>query len=542
MFTECSLNVPGRVDLEVPPEPPQMYGMYNIKGSGMFGPTVPYPEMREYRKTAVKVRQTNSELHSLRCDFEYKVEVGKMLQNETAFYYPHNVDFRGRAYTMHPHLNHLGADVSRGLLQFADPVPLGESGFYWLMVHLANKYANGVDKYPMQGRFDFSEKHLPDIIDSAENPVHGRQFWKEAEDPFQFLAACREVRDALLAPQLTAFGSRLPVHQDGSCNGLQHYAALGRDAQGGRAVNLVPGDSPADVYTGIADIVRKRVARDAEGLGDVTPQVQEFAQAVLPHVDRKLVKQTVMTSVYGVTFVGARQQIQARLKERNALAEEMRYRAACYAARSTLQGLDEMFTNAREVMDWLGEAASIVATTGDSVRWRTPLGLPVLQPYRRRGRKIVKTILQNFIVEYENDTLPVRLHFADPGVYFTDPGMCFTNPGTCFTDPGMYVLHQSRYVFHRSRYSFHRSRHVFYRSRYVFHRSRCVCISGGEAEAEERVPAQLRPLHRLLAHDAYRARVQAAGPGLRRRPRLLLDARRDGAHHERGAKGSPALV
>ena len=22
----------------------------------------------------------------------------------------------------------------------------------------------------------------------------------------------------------------LPVHQDGSCNGLQHYAALGRDA------------------------------------------------------------------------------------------------------------------------------------------------------------------------------------------------------------------------------------------------------------------------------------------------------------------------
>lgn len=29
-----------------------------------------------------------------------------------------------------------------------------------------------------------------------------------------------------------------------------------------------------------------------------------------------MVKQTVMTSVYGVTFVGARKQIQARLKER----------------------------------------------------------------------------------------------------------------------------------------------------------------------------------------------------------------------------------
>lgn len=29
-----------------------------------------------------------------------------------------------------------------------------------------------------------------------------------------------------------------------------------------------------------------------------------------------MVKQTVMTSVYGVTYVGARKQIQARLKER----------------------------------------------------------------------------------------------------------------------------------------------------------------------------------------------------------------------------------
>ena len=33
-------------------------------------------------------------------------------------------------------------------------------------------------------------------------------------------------------------------------------------------------------------------------------------------VDRKLVKQTVMTSVYGVTFIGARLQIASRLEER----------------------------------------------------------------------------------------------------------------------------------------------------------------------------------------------------------------------------------
>lgn len=35
---------------------------------------------------------------------------------EPRFYFPHNVDFRGRAYPMHPHLNHL----VRGL-----PLPAG---------------------------------------------------------------------------------------------------------------------------------------------------------------------------------------------------------------------------------------------------------------------------------------------------------------------------------------------------------------------------------------------------------------------------------
>ncbi len=52
-------------------------------------------------------------------------------------YFPHNLDFRGRAYPMHPHLNHLGGDVNRGLLQFADAKPLGPSGLKWLKVSVS---------------------------------------------------------------------------------------------------------------------------------------------------------------------------------------------------------------------------------------------------------------------------------------------------------------------------------------------------------------------------------------------------------------------
>lgn len=43
-----------------------------------------------------------------------------------------------------------------------------------------------------------------------------------------------------------------PPAQDGSCNGLQHYAALGRDSMGATSVNLSPSDLPQDVYSEVA--------------------------------------------------------------------------------------------------------------------------------------------------------------------------------------------------------------------------------------------------------------------------------------------------
>lgn len=47
-----------------------------------------------------------------------------------------------------------------------------------------------------------------------------------------------------------------------------------------------------------------------------------------------MVKQTVMTSVYGVTYIGARDQIKRRLKERSAIADEAElFHASCYAAK-----------------------------------------------------------------------------------------------------------------------------------------------------------------------------------------------------------------
>ncbi|XP_004491958.1 DNA-directed RNA polymerase 2, chloroplastic/mitochondrial isoform X2 [Cicer arietinum] len=365
-------------------------------------------EKTKWKWKLKSAKKENRERYSQRCDIELKLAVARKMKDEESFYYPHNLDFRGRAYPMHPHLNHLGSDVCRGILEFADGRPLGKSGLYWLKIHLANLYAGGVDKLSSEGRIAFVENHLDDIFDSAEKPMEGRQWWLNAEDPFQCLAACITLTEALRSSAPEEFMSHIPVHQDGSCNGLQHYAALGRDKLGAAAVNLVAGEKPADVYSGIAARVFEIMRRDAQKDPTVFSDARH-ARALVNQVDRKLVKQTVMTSVYGVTYIGAREQIKRRLKERNTILDDSElFGASCYAAKVTLTALEEMFQGARSIMNWLGDCAKVIASENQPVRWTTPLGLPVVQPYRKLGRHIVKTSLQMLTLQRETDKVMVK--------------------------------------------------------------------------------------------------------------------------------------
>ncbi|CAN4121991.1 unnamed protein product [Withania somnifera] len=365
-------------------------------------------EIKKWKWKVKAVKKENCERHSQRCDIELKLAVARKMKDEEGFYYPHNLDFRGRAYPMHPYLNHLGSDLCRGILEFSEGRPLGESGLRWLKIHLANVYGGGVDKLSYEGRAAFSENHLEDIFDSADRPLEGKRWWLGAEDPFQCLATCINISEALRSPSPETTISHMPIHQDGSCNGLQHYAALGRDKLGAAAVNLVAGDKPADVYSGIAARVLDIMKRDADKDPATDPNVMH-ARLLINQVDRKLVKQTVMTSVYGVTYIGARDQIKRRLKERGAIENDNElFAAACYAAKTTLTALGEMFEAARSIMSWLGDCAKIIATENHPVRWTTPLGLPVVQPYRKLGRHLIKTSLQILTLQRETDKVMVK--------------------------------------------------------------------------------------------------------------------------------------
>ena len=152
-----------------------------------------------------------------------------------------------------------------------------------------------------------------------------------------------ELRAALNSSDPLEFESSLPVHQDGTCNGLQHYAALGGDAQGARQVNLSVTDRPSDVYTFVAEMVEKQIELDIA-------KDQKYAKMLSGKISRKVVKQTVrssvlhkslcltliiqvMTTVYGVTFIGARDQIEKQLKDGKEIPEEECWLAASYLAK-----------------------------------------------------------------------------------------------------------------------------------------------------------------------------------------------------------------
>ncbi len=118
-------------------------------------------------------------------------------------------------------------------------------------------------KNSLAERLAYAESIMPEILDSAANPLNGRLWWQKSEEKWQTLACCIEISNALAHPKGPAeYVSYYPVHQDGSCNGLQHYAALGRDKEGGMSVNLQPAEKPQDVYSAVLELVERERAKE----------------------------------------------------------------------------------------------------------------------------------------------------------------------------------------------------------------------------------------------------------------------------------------
>ena len=332
----------------------------------------------EWKIATREVHEYNARLKSKRLALMTKIRLADEVRDEDAIYFPHSLDFRGRMYSMTAELQPQSDDIAKSLIQFADAKRLGETGGYWLAVHIANLF--GIDKVSFDERVAWVVAHSNELIESAFNPLDGARFWCEADDPWCALAACFEWTGFQLEGD--DYLSQLPIAMDGSCSGIQHFSAMLRDATGGAAVNLTQQDSPSDIYTEVLNVAKDLLVENGEPLAKVWWSA----------IDRKIVKRPCMTFAYSVTSIGIRDQIASEMRKKSDgqyLAGHENWQAAAFLAPIVEQAIRQVVDRAAEAMDWLKEISSAMSKDNIPTSWVTPLGFPVVQPYRKRKGQTV---------------------------------------------------------------------------------------------------------------------------------------------------------
>lgn len=331
----------------------------------------------DWKRRAATIHQENARLFAARLRTQQSLWIAGKFVDEAAIWFPHSLDFRGRVYPMpatavHPQSD----DGGKALLEFAHGLPLGKSGAYWLAVHIANLF--GVDKVSFKERVEWTYAHSEQLIDSALAPLDGERFWVSADHPWMALAAIFEFAAYLTEGE--GYVSHLPIPLDGSNSGLQHFSALLRDPVGAAAVNLIPSETPHDVYQAVSDVAEQKLASDPR------PEARVWRG----RMSRKLAKRPTMTYVYSATRYGMQDMVLQTLNELDASEPEPylegadNYEAAQFLSYVLFEAVGEVVAAATKAMDWLRQVAAVTSSVGVPLRWTAPDNFPVVQDYRKQ--------------------------------------------------------------------------------------------------------------------------------------------------------------
>lgn len=378
------------------------------------------------------VNQKIANLKSQRVNYEMTAKIASAFDRYgDPFYYPQTLDFRGRVYPAVSILSFHGEDLVRALLCFWEARRLGKNGFNWLKYQLANLFSKNF--MSMEDLIKFVEANKSNIKKSAEMPLGGERWWTKADTPWQSLALCIEINKIWnYKGKIEDYPCRIPIHMDGTCNGLQHYAALGANIEAARSVNLLPSERKNDVYLTVLGLVKQRVENDCRS---PESEILSLAQEVKRLLSRKVVKQTVMTTVYGVTLFGAYRQIMNRLDDMfnadKSLSVLSHNRASLllYLSRQVLNAVADLFSEAKVIQSFLKQNAyrciaafdkrflkhsNDVDFLGNNHRkpmmWTSLSGFPVIQNYHTKEIKELRTALQSITLRRttQKSTINIR--------------------------------------------------------------------------------------------------------------------------------------
>lgn len=391
-------KIPPTENLPLPPKP------HNISDKAKFKEWLSKNKdtWTDWKHKASKIHEFNARIVSKRIQFKKIIELAKQFEQENEIFFPHQLDFRGRAYPIPMFLNPQGVEHARALLMFSKGERMGNNpnSSKWLSIHGANQY--GEDKTSLEERVQWVNDNEEFILESGRDPLT-HDFWRSADKPFSFLAFCFEwVSYKENGPNHI---TQIPVSVDGTCNGLQVFSLLLRDEVGGAATNLIPSDKPQDIYKIVADKtidVLNQETSNEKFSEKYFMTKKEMAQEWLRlGINRKLTKRPVMVVPYSGTLFSCRQYIEEYLRD------EVKYHSfgdnvlhpTNYLAQIIWQQISNTVVKAREAMTWLQEISRLASQEDLPLTWSTPSGFIVLQQYREINSRRIETKLGESMVK-----------------------------------------------------------------------------------------------------------------------------------------------
>jgi DNA-directed RNA polymerase len=299
---------------------------------------------------------------------------------ERDFYLPARFDFRARVYPI-PYLSHHRADHVRALINFADGGPVDEEAAAWLRINLANLY--GHDKLSLEQREAWArDPHVEGMLRAiSENPLESEElaWWSQADSPWQFYAAACDYVRFLDAGE--GYMSHIPIYLDGTCSGLQHYAAALRGEEDGRLVNLTALDERQDLYQAVCDETN-RLLREETAKPELAGLLLNWG------VSRKIVKRAAMTYFYSSRQRGFADQFFMDLPRRDlegalSIDGDGGRQVIHYLAGVVELAIQGVVSKADEGLRFLQEVASALASEDRPLQWETPLGFPFANHYQK---------------------------------------------------------------------------------------------------------------------------------------------------------------
>lgn len=373
----------------MPRSEPYEFPVCPLEEHNLDKPLEGQPMYEEFMDWKAEMRELHTMEHERRAKnlaLLRTMRLANELKDKEEFYYVYQTDFRGRVYATASGLNPQGTDQSKALIEFAHGKPLGNGkGFHWFLVNGANKY--GFDKASYDDRVAWVYENAASFLAAGADPIGHRAVWAAADKPWQFLAWCIEFTACMDMDDHTEFVSHLPVGLDGSCNGLQHFSAMLNDRVGGSAVNLVPSDTPADIYQTVADVCyAKLVASD-------DPAAKNWLFILGDGMPRSLSKAPVMTLPYGSTQQACTASIYKwyREKAERSFAENTAFRHAIFLAPILWESIGEVVIAARAAMSWIQDCSSIISKAGHDIEYTSPIGFPVIQKRMKYTSRQIET-------------------------------------------------------------------------------------------------------------------------------------------------------